>query len=113
MPLLKLTPIRGLAKPASAQDGKITIGRGPDNTIPLIDERASRRHCVIELDQQNCWIVRDLNSRNGTKVNDAKVNAAILKPGDVLTFEYSLKPRYPLRARTPASNRRSGRRTSR
>ena len=26
-----------------------------------------------------------------------------VKPGDVLNFEYSLKPRYPLRARTPAS----------
>jgi hypothetical protein len=26
-----------------------------------------------------------------------------VKPGDVLTFEYNLKPRYPLRARTPAS----------
>src|SRR5262245_5899183 len=84
MPLLKLTPIRGLAKTTSARDGKISIGRGPENTIPLIDERASRRHCIIELDQQNCWIVRDLNSRNGTKVNDERVNAAILKPGDVL-----------------------------
>ena len=26
-----------------------------------------------------------------------------VKPGDVLNFEYTLKPRYPLRARTPAS----------
>jgi type II secretory ATPase GspE/PulE/Tfp pilus assembly ATPase PilB-like protein len=84
MPLLKLTPIRGLAKATSASDGTITIGRGPENTIPLLDERASRRHCIIELDQQNCWIVRDLNSRNGTKVNEEKVQAAILKPGDVL-----------------------------
>lgn len=26
-----------------------------------------------------------------------------VKPGDVLNFEYSLRPRFPLRARTPAS----------
>ena len=26
-----------------------------------------------------------------------------VKPGDVLTFDYSLKPKYPLRAQTPAS----------
>ena len=26
-----------------------------------------------------------------------------VKPGDVLTFEYSLRPKYPLRARTPAT----------
>jgi type II secretory ATPase GspE/PulE/Tfp pilus assembly ATPase PilB-like protein len=84
MPLLKLTPIRGNAKATTASSGKVTIGRSPENTIPLIDERASRKHCIIELDQQNCWIVRDLNSRNGTKVNDEKINAAILKPGDVL-----------------------------
>ncbi len=85
MPLrIKLTPIRGNAKTVQITEGKITVGRGPDNVIPIIDERASRRHCVVELDPQGCWIVRDLNSRNGTKVNDEKVNAAILKPGDVL-----------------------------
>lgn len=84
MPTLKLTPIRGTAKSLQAQEGAISIGRGAENSIPLIDERASRKHCIIELDKQGCWIVRDLNSRNGTKVNEAKVNAAILKPGDVL-----------------------------
>jgi hypothetical protein len=26
-----------------------------------------------------------------------------VKPGDVLTFDYVLRPKYPLRARTPAS----------
>jgi general secretion pathway protein E len=81
---LKLTPIRGNAKAVQVTEGTITIGRGPENLIPLIDERASRKHCIIELDRQGCWIVRDLNSRNGTKVNEAKVTAAILKPGDVL-----------------------------
>src|SRR4051812_48023027 len=84
MPLLKLTPIRGQAKPTVANDGTVSIGRGPENTISLIDERASRRHCVIELDNQKCWVMRDLNSRNGTKVNEARVTSAILKPGDVL-----------------------------
>jgi len=82
---LKLTPIRGNAKALQVTDGAISIGRGPDNTIPIIDERASRRHCVIELDHQGCWMVRDLGSRNGTKVNEEKISAAaILKPGDVL-----------------------------
>ncbi|HYE62135.1 MAG TPA: ATPase, T2SS/T4P/T4SS family [Phycisphaerales bacterium] len=81
---LKLTPIRGNAKALQVTDGAVSIGRGPDNTIPLIDERASRRHCVIELDHQGCWMVRDLGSRNGTKLNEEKVTTAILKPGDVL-----------------------------
>ena len=26
-----------------------------------------------------------------------------VKPGDVLSFEYSLKPKYPIKAKTPAS----------
>ena len=26
-----------------------------------------------------------------------------VKPGDVLTFEYSLKPKYPIKAKTPAA----------
>jgi len=28
---------------------------------------------------------------------------ADLKPGDVLTFEYGLKPKYPVKAKTPAT----------
>lgn len=65
-------------------EGKpITIGRQPGNVIVINDEQASRNHCVIEPAGAS-WVVKDLNSRNGTKLNDKRVAMAILKPGDVV-----------------------------
>jgi type II secretory ATPase GspE/PulE/Tfp pilus assembly ATPase PilB-like protein len=81
---LKLTPIRGSSKPVPLSSERVTIGRGPDNTISIIDERASRLHCAIEQDVAGSWLVKDLGSRNGTKLNDVKIDLSPLKPGDVI-----------------------------
>lgn len=62
----------------------ITLGRHPDNTFPLKDERASRFHCVIEPDGSGAFRVRDLGSRNGTKVNGERVEHATVVSGDVI-----------------------------
>lgn len=62
----------------------VTIGRHPDNTFPLKDERASRFHCVLESDGAGGYRVRDLGSRNGTKVNGMKVEMGPLVSGDVV-----------------------------
>ncbi|MBS0187168.1 MAG: Flp pilus assembly complex ATPase component TadA [Planctomycetes bacterium] len=62
----------------------VTIGRHPDNTIPLADDLSSRFHCAVEPDGLGGFSVRDLGSRNGTKVNDQRIKEARLKPGDVL-----------------------------
>ena len=60
----------------------ITIGRSDDNTLVLKDDRASRHHCVIE-PQGDEWALRDLDSRNGTKLNDEPVSSArMLDNGD-------------------------------
>ncbi len=83
--MLRLVPIRGQSKPIPLSSEKVTIGRSPDNTIPLLDERASRNHCVIESDGNGGWIVRDLGSRNGTKVNEERImGTRPLRPGDVV-----------------------------
>jgi general secretion pathway protein E len=79
----RLTPIRGQAKQVPLS-GRVTLGRSPDCTVPLIDERASRQHCVLSPQPEGGWMVRDLGSRNGTKVNDVRITEASLKPGDVL-----------------------------
>jgi len=66
--------------------GKVTIGRHPDNTLAIVDDRASRFHCEIELGPDGMLTVRDLKSRNGTKVNERRVLESLLSPGDVLTI---------------------------
>ncbi|RKY19067.1 MAG: hypothetical protein DRP63_01180 [Planctomycetota bacterium] len=61
----------------------ITMGRGANNVIVLIDPKASRRHCVIEKSDEGI-IIRDLGSRNGTTVNGSRIEVSPLKEGDII-----------------------------
>jgi pSer/pThr/pTyr-binding forkhead associated (FHA) protein len=68
-------------------------GRSSENKLHIEDKQASRRHCQIERIDFGFKLV-DLESRNGTRVNDRVVNQALLRPGDriqigkhVLVFE--------------------------
>ena len=62
----------------------VTIGRAPTNRIVIKDERCSRYHAEIFLSQGQ-WTIRDLESRNGTLVNnDAVRGDHILSPGEVI-----------------------------
>jgi general secretion pathway protein E len=81
----RLRPLRGQTKVIDL-GGLTSIGRGPENSITIFDEKASRKHCVIEPYGDGAWAVRDLGSRNGTRVNDAKVVLQILRPGDVVAI---------------------------
>lgn len=81
---LQLRPLTTRGRPVPLGAEAITIGRHPDNTFPLKDERASRFHCVIEPDGGGAFRVRDLGSRNGTKVNGEKVELATIVSGDMV-----------------------------
>lgn len=58
----------------------LTIGRHADNKIVLADTMASRFHAVIE-PKNGSWVVRDLNSSNGTVLNGKRITTAALRPG--------------------------------
>ncbi|CAN5811591.1 N/A [soil metagenome] len=85
-PALQLTSTdgRGYLFPLGAE--AVRIGRAKDNTLPLNDDAASRYHCVIESDGMGGAKLRDLGSRNGTRVNNQKVigTEQALKPGDAV-----------------------------
>jgi sigma-B regulation protein RsbU (phosphoserine phosphatase) len=71
--------------PAVRQDlrtAKLTIGRAPESDIPLESTRVSRHHAELEKDPQGQWIVRDLSSRNGTKINGRPITQQTLAHGD-------------------------------
>ncbi|MHC4778192.1 MAG: FHA domain-containing protein [Planctomycetota bacterium] len=61
--------------------GKISVGRAPTNDIQIRETRSSRIHCQIETVPGGYKLV-DLESRNGTRVNDDVVNSRVLNPGD-------------------------------
>jgi len=62
----------------------ITIGRHPDNTIRVKDDRISRFHCIVEPNTEGVWEFRDLGSRNGSKVNGEPTEQAELCFGDII-----------------------------
>jgi Nif-specific regulatory protein len=53
-----------------------TVGRDPTNRIILRDEKCSRRHCDV-FQESGQWHIRDLNSRNGTRVNDERIRDVV------------------------------------
>jgi pSer/pThr/pTyr-binding forkhead associated (FHA) protein len=63
----------------------IKIGRSADNDVKLSHASVSRHHAEIFVDTEGNVFVRDLNSSNGTFVNDVKIEGGKeLKPGDVV-----------------------------
>lgn len=54
-------------------------------SVVLLDPNVSRRHAELVYDGAS-WNVRDLNSTNGTLVNDQDVPEAKLKSGDIITI---------------------------
>jgi predicted component of type VI protein secretion system len=59
----------------------ITIGREDENDIRLNDERVSRYHAKVQVDDGNV-ILTDLDSTNGTRVNGHPVQMHVLRIGD-------------------------------
>ena len=66
-----------------ALNGTTNIGRGKENELPLRDEKISRIHCAIENSDNGC-ILSDLESSNGTIVNDQKISSRTLCEGDII-----------------------------
>lgn len=71
--------------------GNATIGRHLDNVIHLPDRFVSNKHCVIFLDQNGRYVIRDLGSQNGTFVNNRRLQGdRTLREGDRLTLGTTL-----------------------
>lgn len=67
-------------------DQVLSVGRETDNTLSLLVGGVSRYHAKFEKNG-DAWILSDLGSTNGTKVNGIKILAPQeLKPGDMIYF---------------------------
>jgi hypothetical protein len=64
----------------------ITIGRTIECDCVVSEPTVSRRHARL-LRQEEGWILRDLGSRNGTRVNGVRVTHEVeVRPGDRVSF---------------------------
>ena len=62
---------------------EITIGRHKSNTIILDTPTVSGTHCSV-VQKEGLFVVRDLNSTNGTRLNSSEITEAGLKPKDLI-----------------------------
>ena len=63
-----------------------SIGREIDNDINLLIGGVSRYHAKFEVDGEG-WLIRDLGSTNGSKVNGQTISGSYkLQPGDIITL---------------------------
>ena len=67
---------------------KVTVGRLDDNKFCLAEPSVSSHHCELVLKGDEI-LVKDLNSTNGTTVNNAPVQEWQLADGDVIRLGHS------------------------
>jgi adenylate cyclase len=99
-PLGELVPVGGgdaitLIRPV------MTIGRRESNDICLKFANVSGQHCELAY-KKGVWVIRDLGSQNGTKINGERMVSTLpkpLRPGDRIgisahkfKIEYHLSP---------------------
>lgn len=63
--------LRGTTLPLN--EGGLLIGRNPECSLVLTDDYASGRHLRIYLGPDGIWYADDLNSTNGTLINNARI----------------------------------------
>ena len=81
----------GTLEPTSGGDSipmlkkRLTVGRRDSCDICLKFANVSGQHCRLTL-ENGYWFARDIDSRNGTKVNGARIIRKRLDPGCVIAF---------------------------
>ena len=79
-------PTVEVARPPCELDGRpLLIGRSPRCDLVLTDPTVSRRHAEL-VRSDDGWVVRDLSSTNGTRVNGWRVRRAAVALDDELTL---------------------------
>ncbi len=59
-------------------------GRSSSNIISFKDSTVSSTHCEFVRTDSNIYLIRDMDSTNGTKVNGVSIKSVELKNGDII-----------------------------
>ncbi|MEQ1824877.1 MAG: FHA domain-containing protein [Pirellula sp.] len=60
------------------------LGRDASCGLCIDHESVSRKHCQFQHNSEGTLVVKDLESMNGTYVNDVRVQHRALMPGDIV-----------------------------
>jgi len=80
----ELIPLGG-GDPVPLFKKSLLVGRRESCDIVLRFSNVSAHHCQLTVNG-GYWYVRDLKSRNGVKVNGARVTEKRIDPGDILSI---------------------------
>ncbi len=80
----ELVPVGG-GDPIPLLGTPLLVGRRESADIVLRFPNVSGRHCELAV-VDGYWVVKDLGSSNGTKVNGSRVTEQRLEPGDTLSI---------------------------
>ncbi len=83
MPKLLLKFNAAVIKEVSLEKGSVSVGRKPDNDIVIDNPAISGHHCKVSL-EGGTYYVEDLDSTNGTYVNQKRVKKSGLHNNDVV-----------------------------
>src|SRR5512140_3144097 len=75
-------PLRGLT--ADLEGEGVSIGRDSACTLCLPDATLSRRHALVVPAGDRTWLLRDLGSLNGVRINGEPVSERVLAERDVV-----------------------------
>jgi len=75
----------GRGEPIVLDKKNLVVGRHDTCDVVVRASTVSGRHCRLFV-SEGYWRVRDLNSRNGTRVNNVKVDDHRLDPGAILSL---------------------------
>ena len=69
----------------SFPQGRVIVGRSPDNEIYIKSKFVSRHHAQLVSDEDGCMI-EDLNSTNGMFIDEKQIKKRRLRDGDVISL---------------------------
>jgi pSer/pThr/pTyr-binding forkhead associated (FHA) protein len=85
MPILVGVSIDYKGKKFELDDDEISIGRTDNNVITLNNSSISGSHCVLKKSGTS-YLLKDLESTNGTRVNGQPITEVLLQDRDVVHF---------------------------
>ena len=85
---LEITPSVGKKWTYAIEKPLIRIGRAAHCEVVISDPLVSREHCLLNLKKEGT-LLEDLNSANGTFLNDQRITQVMVKPGDKIRLGLS------------------------
>ena len=90
-------------EPFEVDSGGVKIGRTPPADLVLAHQSVSREHCIISLANDELFVT-DLNSTNGTYIDDERIRRATVLPVGSVVRVGQISLRHAVRPRSGASD---------